>query len=63
MATLAWENNYYNRKIYNEEVTDKLQFLELIKSQICKSYKGITRKQSDLTVKKLKKKKEQKWVD
>ena len=41
MATLA-------RKIYNEEVTDKLQFLELIKSQICKSYKGITRKQSDL---------------
>ena len=62
MATLAWET-YYNRKIYNEEVTDKFQFLELIKSQICKSHKGITRKQSDLTVKKLKKKKEQEWVD
>ena len=40
---------YYDRKIYNEEVADELQFLELIKSQICKSYKGITRKQSDLS--------------
>ena len=27
MATLAWKT-YYNRKIYDEEVTDKLQFLE-----------------------------------
>ena len=27
MATLA-SKTYYNRKIYNEEVTDKLQFLE-----------------------------------
>ena len=35
----------------------------MIKSQICKFYKGITKKQSDLTVKKLKKKKEQEWVD
>ena len=63
MAILAWENILYYRKIYNEDITDKLQFLELIKSQICKSYKGITRKQSDLTVKKLKKKKRQEWVD
>ena len=41
------------RKFYNEEVTDKLQFLEAK----CKSCKEITRKQSDLTMKKLKKKK------
>ena len=30
MATLA----YYNRKIYNEEITDKLQFLEDKKSNV-----------------------------
>ena len=36
MATLAWKNikNIKNRKIYNEEVTDKLQFLEDKKSDV-----------------------------
>ena len=43
MATLT---TYYNNKIYNEEVTDKLPFV-----------KGITRKLSDLTIKRLKKEK------
>ena len=33
MATLAWET-YHNKKIYNEEVTDKLQFLEDKKSNV-----------------------------
>ena len=49
MATLAWEHRYYNRKIHSEEVTDKLQFLEDKKSNV-NLIKGITRKQSDVTI-------------
>ena len=33
IAALAWET-YYNRKMYNEEVTDKLQFFEDKKSNV-----------------------------
>ena len=34
ITTMAWENRYYDRNIYNEEVTDKSQFLEDKKSNV-----------------------------
>ena len=34
MATHWHGKTYYNRKIYNEKVTDKLQFLEDKKSNV-----------------------------
>ena len=64
MGRAHWHGKtYYNKKIYNEEVTGNLQFLENQKL-IVNHIKKITRKQSDLTIKKLKKKnRQQEWVN